>query len=186
MPDESTPNAQDAPATSGGTQETFSAEYVAGLRSENAAWRTKLRDAEAKLTAAVKAPAATPDELTALRAKVEQMEAGIKQRDMTLLKHRIGSESGLPAALIERLIGEDEDSIAADAARLKAALPTPAPAASPRPGTSTAGMPQGQPQGRTRDQLYQEIYGRQRSSPSAPVDIDAAESEGPKVFRRGG
>lgn len=178
------PDAQDAAAPSGDAPKTFDEEYVGKLRDENAKWRTKFRDAEAKLAEKSAQPATPPDELKALRDKVEQMEAGIKQRDVTLLKHRIGAEHGLPAALIERLVGDDEDSIKADAAALKAALPAPATPATSRP-SATAGMPSGAPVGKTREQLYEEIYGRKRTQSFAPSTADA-DTEGPRIFRRGG
>ena len=168
MTDENnTPPAQVAPATSGETPKTFSAEYVAELRNEAAAWRTKLREKEAELGTAKATPAATPDELAALKAEVEQLKAAqvqrdeaIKAKDLELMKQRIAGELGLTPKLAARLQGADEDSIRADAQALAEELPKPA-AGRLTPG-ATAGVPNGQAQGRTRDQLYQELYGRKR------------------------
>lgn len=48
--------------------------------------------------------------------------------ELTLLKREVGARFGLPAALVDRLQGDDEDAIAADAKALAAALPkAPAP-----------------------------------------------------------
>ena len=43
--------------------------------------------------------------------------------ELTMLKRDIGSKYGLPAALVDRLQGEDEESIAADAKALSQAIP---------------------------------------------------------------
>lgn len=43
--------------------------------------------------------------------------------ELTMLKRDIGSKFGLPAALVDRLQGEDEDAITADAKALVQALP---------------------------------------------------------------
>jgi hypothetical protein len=185
-----TPPAQVAPANSGETPKTFSAEYVAELRNEAAAWRTKLREKEAELGTAKATPAATPDELAALKAEVEQLKAAqaqrdeaIKAKDLELTKQRIAGELGLTPKLAARLQGADEDSIRADAQALAEELPKPA-AGRLTPG-ATAGVPNGQAQGRTRDQLYQEIYGRKRHVTSTFTADDAGADDN-KVFRRGG
>lgn len=184
-----TPNAQVAPANSGETPKTFSAEYVTELRNEAAAWRTKLREKEAELGTAKATPAATPDDIAALKAEVEQLkatqaqrDADIKAKDAALLRQRIGSEFGLPSKLIDRLQGADEDSIRADAQALAEELPKPA-AGRLTPG-ATAGVPSGAAQGRTRDQLYQEVYGRRRITSSTPATEAGTDEQ--KVFRRGG
>jgi hypothetical protein len=185
-----TPPAQVAPANSGETPKTFSAEYVAELRNEAAAWRTKLREKEAELGTAKATPAATPDELAALKAEVEtlkkeqaQRDEAIKAKDLELTKQRIAGELGLTPKLAARLQGADEDSIRADAQALAEELPKPA-AGRLTPG-ATAGVPNGQAQGRTRDQLYQEIYGRKRHVTSTFTADDAGADDN-KVFRRGG
>ncbi len=43
--------------------------------------------------------------------------------ELTMLKRDIGSKFGLPAALVDRLQGEDEDAITADAKTLSQAIP---------------------------------------------------------------
>jgi hypothetical protein len=184
-----TPDALDAEGISGETPTTFSPEYVEGLRKENAKWRTALREKEAELAAAKVTPAASPDDLLALKTEVEQLKAAqvqrdeaIKAKDLELTKQRIAAELGLTPKLAARLQGADEDSIRADAQALAEELPKPA-AGRLTPG-ATAGVPNGQAQGRTRDQLYQEIYGRRRTTPSAPA-TDAGTDE-QKVYRRGG
>jgi hypothetical protein len=191
MTDENnTPPAQVAPANSGETPKTFSAEYVAELRNEAAAWRTKLREKEAELGTAKATPSATPDELAALKTEVEQLKAAqvqrdeaIKAKDLELMKQRIAGELGLTPKLAARLQGADEDSIRADAQALAEELPKPA-AGKLTPG-ATAGVPSGAAQGRTRDQLYQEVYGRKRHATSTFTADDAGNDDN-KVFRRGG
>lgn len=61
-----------------------------------------------------------------LAAEQEARKADQEARaaaELTALKTRIGSDKGLPAALVARLSGTDEESIAADADALLAAVP---------------------------------------------------------------
>lgn len=185
-----TPPAQVAPATSGETPTTFSPEYVEGLRKENAKWRTALREKEAELASAKVTPAASTDDIAALKAEVEQLKAAqaqrdeaIKAKDLELTKQRIAAELGLTPKLAARLQGADEDSIRADAQALAEELPKPA-AGKLTPG-ATAGVPSGAAQGRTRDQLYQEVYGPRRRITSSEPATEAGNDDN-KVFRRGG
>ncbi len=43
--------------------------------------------------------------------------------ELTMLKRDIGAKFGLPSALVDRLVGEDEETIAADAKTLSQAIP---------------------------------------------------------------
>jgi hypothetical protein len=190
MTDENnTPPAQVAPANSGETPTTFSPEYVEGLRKENAKWRTALREKEAELAAAKVTPAASPDDLLALKTEVEQLKAAqaqrdeaIKAKDLELMKQRIAAELGLTPKLAARLQGADEDSIRADAQALAEELPKPA-AGKLTPG-ATAGVPSGAAQGVTREQMLERVYGRRRHTTESPVNN--ADTGAPKVYRRGG
>lgn len=187
--DQNEAGAQDAPANSSGeTQPVFDANYVKGLREEAAKWRTALREKEAELSAAKAAPVVPTDDMKALKAEIEQLKAAqvqrdadIKAKDAALLRQRVASELGLPAKLAERLHGEDEDSIRADAQALAEELPK-VQGGRLTPG-ATVGVPSGQAQGITREQLLDKLYGRKRSV-SAPAS-DAGDDD-PKVFRRGG
>lgn len=150
-----TEQASEAGANAGNT-ETFSADYVRRLREENAKWRTKSKELEAQLGGAVK-----PEELADLKAAHERLAADLAARDaqakkaeLTAMRLRVAGETGLPVALAERLAGEDEDSIRADAAKLAEVLP-PAPTT----GTVTRGVPAGKAEGKTRAQRYTDVYG---------------------------
>lgn len=58
-----------------------------------------------------------------LKAKLEEMTTSQKAAEIAAIRARVGLEKNLPAALIDRLQGEDEKSIAADADKLLASLP---------------------------------------------------------------
>ncbi len=61
-------------------------------------------------------------------AELETERQQRRATELTLLKREVGAKFGLPAALVDRLQGDDEDAIAADAKALSAALPkAPAP-----------------------------------------------------------
>lgn len=193
MPDDVTPEEQTSEGQAAETPKTFDADYVKGLRDEAAGWRTKLRDAEKQLQAlAAEADKRKTAELEAnkefealagqYKAELEALRGEVKSRDLALLRTRIGTELGLPAALAERLAGEDEDSIRADAEKIKALMPTPAQPSATTAGATTA-KPTGQPLGANRDHLRKLVYGVPESVLSQPT----SEAEpGERTLRRGG
>lgn len=196
MPDDVTPEEQTSEGQAAETPKTFDADYVKGLRDEAAGWRTKLRDAEKQLQAlAAEADKRKTAELEAnkefealagqYKAELEALRGEVKSRDLALLRTRIGTELGLPAALAERLIGEDEDSIRADAEKVKAALPVSQPAQGNVPGVTSA-VPAGTPQGKTREQLLKELYGYSPTPTERHPLFNADASDSPKTLRRGG
>lgn len=56
------------------------------------------------------------------KARLE-LEVTLRETEMRERRTRIGGEFKLPAEIAERLIGEDDDAMKADAAKLAAALP---------------------------------------------------------------
>ena len=57
------------------------------------------------------------------KAALETENAARRKAELMALRTRIGAEKGLPAAFIDRLTGDDEESIIADAEKLLAAIP---------------------------------------------------------------
>jgi hypothetical protein len=101
-------------------------ERIAGVKSKFAdyddlkAKAAKLAEYEAaQMTEAEKAKA----EADALRVELESAKNAAKAAELAALKLKVGTEKGLPSALIDRLAGEDAESIAADADAILAALP---------------------------------------------------------------
>jgi ATPase subunit of ABC transporter with duplicated ATPase domains len=87
---------------------------------ENSDAATRLAELEqANMTELEKAKKAAED--AAKRA--EEAEAARKAAEVAALRTRIGAEKGLPAALVARLQGDDEDAIAADADELLKSIP---------------------------------------------------------------
>ena len=70
--------------------------------------------------------------------KVPELEGKIKNYEAASVKTRIAHEVGLPFEMAERLSGEDEKSIRADAEGLKKIMgdPTPAPLKTTESGTT--------------------------------------------------
>lgn len=62
-----------------------------------------------------------------LKARLEEMTASQRAAELSAIKARVGLEKKLPPALIDRLQGEDEKSIAADADNLLASIPSDSP-----------------------------------------------------------
>lgn len=90
-----------------------------------------------KMTELEKAQKEAADALAAMEA----LEAQVKARDVEILRQKVGAEFNLPAELIERLQGEDEGSIKADAKKLSDVIPEPqrrVPNTWDRPGKNTS------------------------------------------------
>lgn len=62
-----------------------------------------------------------------LKGKHEELEQGVKDRDLTALKQKVAKDTGLPDELVERLAGASEADLKADAEKLlKSVAPTKA------------------------------------------------------------
>lgn len=99
---------------------TYDEATVKGLRTEAASFRTRLRDTEATLTS-------TQAELTAARESLSSLEPRASQAEALATKYRVALDAGLPRNLAERLVGDDEEALKADAEALKALIGTTAP-----------------------------------------------------------
>lgn len=95
----------------------FDEAYVTTLRTENASWRTKLREAEDKLK-----DAKTPEEVEAIRQEMaKEREADDKQAAEdahSLLIENIALKFKLPEAMAKRLSGKTREELEADAKEL--------------------------------------------------------------------
>ena len=58
-------------------------------------------------------------------ARAAELENRIKAQELALMRQRVATEKGLPAALVDRLQGETPEELAADADVLLAAIPRP-------------------------------------------------------------
>lgn len=69
------------------------------------------------------------------KARADQLEATLKQRDYDALRAKVAADNNLPAAWAVRLVGDDETALTADAKELaKTLVPAaPVPGASPSP-----------------------------------------------------
>lgn len=117
---------------------------LADTRKEAAAYRTKLRAEETAKAEAERKAAEEQGEFKKLyegaQAKLVELEAARTKAEREQLLARIASEAGLDATLAERLRGEDEAALRADAAALAAHLKPAAPtsAGSPANGARSA------------------------------------------------
>lgn len=69
--------------------------------------------------------------------EAEKLRADLTQRDVDLLRQKVGAESKLPPELIARLQGDDEESLRSDAKKLAELVPdnpSPFPKADPSQG----------------------------------------------------
>jgi hypothetical protein len=93
--------------------------------------------------------------------ELAQVREQAKAAELTALRLRISTELGLPPALAERLKGETEDDLRADAEALKALLPAPVQQQPPAPGArpTTSAVPGGPPARETDDQRRARLFG---------------------------
>lgn len=91
---------------------------LSNVRAEAANYRTKLREAEAKLSAAK-----TPEEVEAAISELKDQNAKLER---SILVNKVAGKHRLPAELAELLKGEDEAALEAHAKAL-AKFATPAP-----------------------------------------------------------
>jgi hypothetical protein len=110
---ETPPVTDDAPPA--GDAKVYDEAYVKALRTEAAGYRTRLRETETTLTSLQSDLSSTKENLPALETRATKAE-----RDA--LRYRVALESGLTLALANRLVGDDEESIKADASVLKSLL----------------------------------------------------------------
>lgn len=81
------------------------------------------------------------DQIAALSKQVAELTAKNQAAELSALRTRIAHETGLPFELADRLHGDDEKALRADAetlGKLTAAKPTPSPAYSPETPVASA------------------------------------------------
>ena len=81
------------------------------------------------------------DEIAGLKTQVADLTAKTTAAELSALRTRIAHETGLPYELADRLRGEDEKAIRADAeafSRLTAPKPSPSPSYSPETPVSSS------------------------------------------------
>lgn len=111
---------------------------AAALKAE----REARRKAEQAVKDLQKTQADGLSESERLSQRVAELEQATKRAERAALVQRIAMETGLPSVLADRMHGDDEDSLRADAEALKAAIPAPQ---QPTQTTTSVGGPQGPP-----------------------------------------
>lgn len=154
--------------------DVFDRDYVEDLRRENAKWRKQVRDVEARLAeldserkSADEKRLADQQEWQTLAeqraAEIAKLTDQLKQKEVDVLRVRVAAEFGLNVPLDEdgsetladRLRGDTEDAIRADAQKLAKLLPKSAPqaeAATPPSEAPAEQQPAGQPATEARRQ----------------------------------
>lgn len=108
-------NASQEPTNTGGSTETFDAEYVKGLREEAAKHRTDKAAAETKLKEREDAELGEAE-----KAKKDAKEATerAEKAEKALLRAEVAEKKKLPASMAARLVGETRDELEKDAEKL--------------------------------------------------------------------
>lgn len=102
------------------------------LRSENAERRKAAKQAEKEAEKLAQKQAEEQGKFKELyeaeQAKRLEAEQAASDAQLARLREKVGRELNIPAALVDRLQGETEDELKADAESILASLPKPAPA----------------------------------------------------------
>jgi 3-keto-L-gulonate-6-phosphate decarboxylase len=142
MPDEQDPQGtseQDQPQ--GEQQETTppsgpSQEALDKVKAESRKWEQRAK-ADAKALADMKAAmksVVTPEQAADKDAQLVAAIAAAEKATAQATKYRVALAEGLPMDLADRLVGDDEDELRKDAAKLKALLKPVTPGADARKG----------------------------------------------------
>lgn len=132
----------------GPVPDTFDREYVAGLRSEAASWRTKARDAEARLAEIEDAQKSEAQKALDRAERAESELAGYRAAE---LRREAAGKAGLPLEFADRVKGESSEAMEADAKELAKHLKA---ASNPPPGSYDNGAAgQGSGRGTNMDAL---------------------------------
>jgi len=122
---------QPDPAPADNVQELpdWAKSLIGDLRTENAKHRTARKSADKAAEKAAEQAAEQQGQFKELyektKAELETAEAARQAAELATLKAKIGAELKLPAALVDRLRGETEDELKADAVVLLDAMPSP-------------------------------------------------------------
>ncbi len=109
------PESQPDEPQEGDESKTFDAEYVKKLRDEAARYRT---EAKANANAAQRLAEIEDEQKTETQRLTDQLAAEKAQRETVeqeALRFRVAAAKGVPADLIDRLRGDTEDELSADA-----------------------------------------------------------------------
>ena len=127
-------------------------------------WEGRAKAMEAEKVAAIKKLAkletaeqarkeAELTELEKAQKRADEAEKKAKAAELSILRRDVAAKVGLPAALVDRLKGDTEEEIEADAKILLASLPVPV---APKLNTTNPGQPQ---TGETDDDKRERLLG---------------------------
>lgn len=94
---------------------TYDEDYVKDLRRESAGYRTQLRNVEQERDSALA-------ELESLRGGKTETEGRVGELERENARLKVALDKGLPKDLVPRLVGSNEEELAADADSLLALL----------------------------------------------------------------
>lgn len=130
--------------------ETFSREYVEGLRQEAAKYRNEKKDAVERAKTETRAEVVKEYEpqLAEKDSRISELESDLAARELELLKLKAVLKAEIPTEdvldVVTLIQGTDEETVSESVKRVKALLgraPAKAPAVDPTQGTGSGHMP---------------------------------------------
>lgn len=160
--------------------QTFPADYVKGLREEAKQYRLQVKEMQAKLAQFEQSQAKAEEtklaeqsrwqELAEKREKeLQELKSALETERKTALRSRIASEFKLPPQLADRLSGDTEEELKADAEALAQLIP-----ANPQPQASrqTTQIPAGSASTNREQFIRDWIYARRGDDAGGDMDTD--------------
>lgn len=151
---------------------------IQSARSEAKESRTALADVQKRLEAIeaerkqkTEADLAEQNNFKQLLENRNKEYADLQTEVLKERRMRIGLAAGLPEALAQRLIGNTEDEIKADAEKVKSTLPQPTPSEPGRASRTTTSVPGGAAAQETDEQRRERLRRGGRHSPLSGVQV---------------
>lgn len=116
------PAAPATPSPQGGEPQTFDAEYVAGLRRENAKYRVEAKANADKAARLDEIEASKKSELEKLTEDRDTHRRRADAAELNAARNAVALEKGLTISQAKRLVGSTREELAADADELLADL----------------------------------------------------------------
>lgn len=160
--------------------QTFPAEYVKQLREEAKQYRLQMKDMQTKMAQFEQMQAQAEEQEMAEQSRWQELaekrekelleiKQSLESERRTALRARIASEYNLPPQLAERLAGNTEEELKADAESLAKLIP-----ANPQPQASrqTTQIPAGSASTNREEFVRNWIYARRDESAAIEPDTD--------------
>lgn len=136
MPEQETTTPETATAEGETTTQTEPPKPEADWKAKSREWEKRAKANAGAATRLAQLEDQQKTEQQRLTERAEKAEREAQSHSVSLTRYRVAVAKGVPAELVDRLRGDTEDEIAADADALLALVATPGTSTTPRPDPS--------------------------------------------------